>query len=144
MITVSTSGMAVSLKTDLRFPMPGQQGHESRNTQQMKNCNLEVIDYQKDVFQMIDNKQDKYITELQKNSYATKFIELLAELQNGFHPELLDNSNRISKKDARLYLGINTSANFSNNVLRKTEVISYCEARNIRLQGQFIKIPKAG
>ena len=30
---VSISGMAVSLKTDLRFPITGQQGHESRNIQ---------------------------------------------------------------------------------------------------------------
>lgn len=27
---VSTTGMVVSLKTDLRFPIPGQQGHGSR------------------------------------------------------------------------------------------------------------------
>lgn len=112
--------------------------------EQMKNCNLEIIDYQQDVFQMMENKQDKYLEDLQKNSYATKFIELLAELQNGLHPELLDADNRISKKDARLYLGINSTANFSNKVLRKTEVISYCEVRNIGLQGQYIKIPKAG
>lgn len=111
--------------------------------EQMKNCNLEVVNYQKDVFQVVENKQDKYITELQKNSYATKFIELLADLQNGLHPELLDDNNRISKKEVRQYLGISTSANFSNNVLRKTEVISYCEVRNIGLQGQYIKVPKA-
>ena len=30
MIKVSTTGMAVSLKTDLRFPIPGQQGHGGR------------------------------------------------------------------------------------------------------------------
>ena len=30
MIKVSTTGMVVSLKTDLRFPIPGQQGHGSR------------------------------------------------------------------------------------------------------------------
>lgn len=111
--------------------------------EQMKNCNLEVVDYQKDVFQIMENKQDKYFEELQKNSYATKFIELLAELQNGLHPELLDADNRISKKAARLYLGITSTANFSNKVLRKTEVISYCEVRNIGLQGQYIRIPKA-
>lgn len=111
--------------------------------EQMNGCNLEIIQYQNDVFQVVENKQDKYITELQKNSYATKFIELLAELQNGLHPELLDKNNRLSKKAARMYLGINTSANFSNNVLRKTEVISYCEVRNISLQGQYIGIPKA-
>lgn len=112
--------------------------------EQMKNCNLEVIDYEKEMFQMAESKQDKYLGELQKNSYATKFIELLAELQNGLHPEMLDSENRISKKDARLYLGISSTANFSNKVLRKTDVISYCEVRNIGLQGQYIKISKAG
>ena len=30
---VSSSGMPVSLKTDLRFPITGQQGHGSRNIQ---------------------------------------------------------------------------------------------------------------
>ena len=30
MIKVSTTGMAVSLITDLRFPTPGQQGHGRR------------------------------------------------------------------------------------------------------------------
>ena len=30
MIKVSTTGMAVSLKTDLRFPESGQQGHGTR------------------------------------------------------------------------------------------------------------------
>lgn len=30
MIKVSTSGIVVSLKTDLRFPIPGQQGHGHR------------------------------------------------------------------------------------------------------------------
>ena len=112
--------------------------------EQMKNSCLEVTDYDKEMFHMVESKQDKYLDELQKNSYATKFIELLAELQNGLHSEMLDSENRISKKDARLYLGINSTANFSNKVLRKTEVISYCEVRNIGLKGQHIKIPKAG
>lgn len=30
MIKVSTTGMVVSLKTDLRFPIPGQRGHGDR------------------------------------------------------------------------------------------------------------------
>ena len=30
MIKVSTTGMMVSLKTELRFPISGQQGHEAR------------------------------------------------------------------------------------------------------------------
>lgn len=35
MIKVSTTGMAVSLKTDLRFPIPEQQGHGDRIIQQL-------------------------------------------------------------------------------------------------------------
>ena len=31
---VSISGMTVSLRTDLRFPITGQQGHGSRNIQE--------------------------------------------------------------------------------------------------------------
>lgn len=30
MIKVSTTGMVVPLKTDLRFPIPGQRGHGDR------------------------------------------------------------------------------------------------------------------
>ena len=36
MIKVSTTGMVVSLKTDLRFPIPGQQGHGGRIIQIIK------------------------------------------------------------------------------------------------------------
>ena len=36
MIKVSTTGMAVSLKTDLRFPESGQHGHGSRIIQYLK------------------------------------------------------------------------------------------------------------
>ena len=36
MIKVSITGMVVSLKTDLRFPIPGQQGHEGRIIQQLE------------------------------------------------------------------------------------------------------------
>lgn len=36
MIKVSTTGMAVSLKTDLRFPESGQHGHGSRIIQKGK------------------------------------------------------------------------------------------------------------
>jgi len=35
MIKVSTTGMAVSLKTDLRFPISGQWGHGDRIIQQI-------------------------------------------------------------------------------------------------------------
>ncbi len=37
---VSSSGMPVSLKTDLRFPITGQQGHGSRNIHQLENSSI--------------------------------------------------------------------------------------------------------
>lgn len=39
MIKVSTTGMVVSLKTDLRFPIPGQQGHGGRIIHLLKRIN---------------------------------------------------------------------------------------------------------
>ncbi len=110
--------------------------------EQMKNCSLQVIDYQKDTFQVEKSKQDEYLKKLQQDSYATKFIEFLAEIQNGLHQDMIDKDNRISKVKAREYLGIKTSGNFSNKVLNKSDVILYCQVRNINLNGQYIKLPK--
>ena len=109
---------------------------------QMKNCQYEIIKYDDDKFSFIRNKQDDYIDRLQKSSYATKFIDFLAEVQNGLHQEFVDDKNRLSKVKVRNYLGINSSGNFSNKVLKKTEVIKYCQVRNIDLSGQYIKLPK--
>lgn len=111
---------------------------------QMKNCQYEVIKYDDDKFSFIRNKQDDYIDRLQKSSYATKFIDFLAEVQNGLHQEFVDDKNRLSKVKVRNYLGINSSGNFSNKVLKKTEVIKYCQVRNIDLSGQYIKLSKTG
>ena len=38
MIKVSSTGMVVSLKMDLRFPIPGQQGHGCRIIQGIYNA----------------------------------------------------------------------------------------------------------
>ena len=111
--------------------------------EQMKNCCLKVIDYQKDVFQVVKNKRDEYFERLQQDSYATKFIKLLAEIQNGIHGEFVDDQNRISKIKIREYLGIKSSSNFADKVLRQSEVISYCQVRNIDLSGRYIRLPKA-
>lgn len=111
---------------------------------QMKNCQYEVIKYDDDKFSFVRNKQDDYIDRLQKSSYATKFIDFLAEVQNGLHQEFVDDKNRLSKVKVRNYLGINSSGNFSNKVLKKTEVIKYCQVRNIDLSGQYIKLSKTG
>ena len=56
MIKVSTTGMAVSLKTDLRFPESGQHGHGSR-----------IIHYS---FHLYDNAAKKYVP-------GTKFEDII-------------------------------------------------------------------
>ena len=96
------------------------------------------------MFHVEKNKQDDYVEKLKQESYATKFIELLSDVQNGLHPELLDKNNRIPKIKVREYLGIKTSGNFSNKVLNKSEVMFYCQTRNISLTGQYIKLPQVG
>lgn len=111
---------------------------------QMKNCSVETIDFDSDVFIMGKSKQDDYIETLKQDSYASKFIDFLAETQNGLHPEFVDNQHRIPKVKVREYLGIRSSGNFSNKVLNKSEVILYCQARDISLSGQYIKLPCTG
>ena len=49
MITVSTAGMVVSLKTESRFPMPGQQGHGSRNTHGIEDDIIDVVDVEEPI-----------------------------------------------------------------------------------------------
>lgn len=111
---------------------------------QMVGCRVEVVDYENDQFVIEKSSQDEYVENLKKNSYASKFIDFLADIQNGLHSQYLDSNNRISKVKAREFLGLKTSGNFSNKVLNKTEVISYCKARNIDLSGQYIKLPNVG
>lgn len=111
--------------------------------EQMKNCSLEVVEYQKDTFQVEKSKQDEYFTKLKQDSYATKFIELLAGIQSGLHKEFVDEQNRISKIKVREHLGINSSSNFADKVLRQSEVIFYCQVRNIDLNGRYIRLPQA-
>lgn len=111
---------------------------------QMKNCTVETIDFENDMFIMEKSKQDDYVETLKQDSYATRFIEFLAEIQNGLHPEFLDEKHRIQKAKLREYLGIKTSSNFADKVLRKSEVISYCQVREIDLSGQYIKLPNTG
>jgi len=110
--------------------------------EQMKNCSLEVVEYERDMFQVEKSKQDEYFAKMKQDSYATRFIELLAGIQNGLHKEFVDEQNRISKIKVREHLGINSSSNFADKVLRQTEVISYCQVRNIDLSGRYIRLPK--
>lgn len=111
---------------------------------QMKNCNVEIMEFNHDTFIMEKSRQDDYVEELKQDSYAAKFIGFLAETQNGMHPEFVDNQHRILKAKVKEYLGIKSSGNFSNKVLNKSEVILYCQARDISLSGQYIKLPYTG
>lgn len=111
---------------------------------QMKNCIVETIDFENDTFIMEKSKQDDYVETLKQDSYATRFIDFLAETQNGMHPEFLDAQHRILKAKIRSFLGIKTSSNFADKVLRKSEVILYCQARDIQLAGKYIKLPDVG
>ena len=90
------------------------------------------------------NKQDKYIKSLQEKSYASKFKQLLAELIEGEHKELEYDSHYgfYTKKAIREYLGIRNPTLFSNKVLAKTDVITFCKVRNINTSGKYIKFAK--
>jgi len=107
---------------------------------QMINCSVETVDFDSDVFIMEKNKQDDYIETLKQDSYASKFIDFLAETQIGLHPELIDEKKRIPKAKVRQFLGIKSSSNFADKVLRNSEVILYCQARDIQLTGQYIRL----
>lgn len=111
---------------------------------QMRNCIVETVDYDSDMFIMEKSKQDDYVETLKQDSYASKFIGFLAETQNGLHSELVDEKNRIKKSKVRDWLGIKSSSNFADKVLRKSEVISYCQARDIQFTGQYIRLPETG
>ncbi|MCI2190623.1 MAG: hypothetical protein LKK42_00255 [Oscillospiraceae bacterium] len=88
------------------------------------------------------NKQDVYIKSLQESSYASKFKQLMAELINGEHMELECNSQYglYTKKSIREYLGISNPTVFSNKVLAKTDVVTFCKIRNINTAGKYIKL----
>lgn len=66
MIKVSTTGMAVSLKTDLRFPESGQHGHGSRIIQLYF-----LFSYFAQDFTPICQAHDKKINHLQKQKTKT-------------------------------------------------------------------------
>lgn len=109
---------------------------------QMNKCSVEIIDFDTNTFEFEKSRQDNYLEELQKESYASKFIDFLAETQNGLHEDFIDSQKRISKVKIREYLGIKTSGNFSNKVLNKSEVVLYCRVRNIDISGQYIRLPQ--
>ena len=56
MIKVSTTGMVVSLKTDLRFPIPGQQGHGGRIIHGKAPAQGEVLIKQEQLYRDLDVK----------------------------------------------------------------------------------------
>ncbi len=112
---------------------------------QLVNC--DVVASIDDSFKFKKSKQNQYIDDLQKDSHAKKFTDLLIELQNGEHKELLyqDKKGEIiqytyAKKTIREYLKIKNANNFNMMVLSKTDVINFCRARGIQTTGQYIKL----
>lgn len=105
-------------------------------------CKVEIL--QENSFIPLWNKQDKYIKSLQEKSYASKFKQLLAELIKGEHEELEYDSHYglYTKKAIREYLGIRNPTLFSNKVLAKTDVITFCKVRSISTSGKYIKFVK--
>ena len=85
-------------------------------------------------------QRDKYIDSLKENSYANKFIRLLAELQEGKHKDLSCGNGKYKKKVIREYLGIESAVCFNRYALNKSNVIEYCQTRHIDLSGQTIKL----
>ncbi len=108
--------------------------------EKLKGCTVKQESVTTDDVGYIPTKQDKYIQTLVENSYADKFIQLLAELQQGLHKELSCGNGMYKKKAIREFLGITTAKSFYNHVLSKTRVIEYCETRNIFCSGQNIMI----
>lgn len=112
----------------------------------LKNCQVKEVVGDNFEFEFKPNRRDEYIDKLRENSFANKFITLVAELQDGKHEELLhDEKNNIGyrykKKAVCQYLGIN-STNFSHYIGNKTNVVQFCDVRGIAITGQYIVIPK--
>lgn len=113
--------------------------------EKLKNCEVKEVSDVNFQFEFRKTKQDEYVEKLQENSYANRFITLLAELKNGKHEQLLHDINRkkgyrYKKKTVCEYLGMN-SANFSHQIEKNTNVIQFCDIRKISISGQYIVIP---
>ncbi len=109
-------------------------------SEKLKHCTVESETITASDVGYAYTKKDKYINKLKENSYASKFIQLLAELQEGKHQELACGNGKYKKKVIREYLGIQDTKNFSSLVLKKSNVIEYCQTRNIDLSGQTITL----
>lgn len=107
-------------------------------SEKLKHCTVESETITASDVGYAYTKKDKYIDILKENSYASKFIQLLAELQEGKHQELSCGNGKYKKKVVRVYLGITDAGNFNRYVLKKSNVIEYCQTRHINLSGQSI------
>jgi len=108
----------------------------------------EVITTSEKSFKYKKTKREEYIQELQNNSHAAQFKELIVELMNGKHQELLYTDKHgakvagtYAKKKIREFLHIAKPSNFSNRVLANTDVVEFCNTRGVTVSGQYIKLP---
>lgn len=79
----------------------------------LRGCTIKQKDVTVNDVGYVSTKQDKYVETLIDNSYASKFIQLLAELQQGKHKELSHAKGIFKKKTIREYLGINSAVSLA-------------------------------
>jgi len=113
---------------------------------QLSGCTLETLTA--DEFIIKQNKRDIYNQKQKEQSFGTKFMNLIVELQGGKHPELqytdkkgITHKGKYKKSTIREYLGIGNKNNFNMTVLSKTDIITFCKIRGINTDGQYITLP---
>lgn len=94
---VSSSGMPVSLKTDLRFPITGQQGHGSRNIQNayyywLRRARNAALEHTQTTFVELNVPTDEVVP--QAPSMVHSFMPQLTIEKNGFVTALIPTRQR--------------------------------------------------
>lgn len=111
---------------------------------QLRGCKCKTVSGEE--FEVKQTKRDFYISKLQEDSQAARFMKLIAELECGKHPELQYTDKKgiahkkYKKADIRKYLGIDSANKFNMNVLFKTQVKTFCNVRHISTDGQYIQL----
>ena len=115
--------------------------------QQLKGCKVETVSG--DEFVTKYTKQQQYDERRKDQSYATKFMALVMELEYGKHAELQYTNkkgvvfhSKYKKAAIGKYLGIDKTNIFRDKIMSKTEVITFCKAHEIDTSGQYITLPQ--
>jgi len=86
-----------------------------------------------------------------ETSHATRFKQFAVEVMAGQHQDLLYRPSRgecipgrYKKKTVRDYLGVKGTTNFQKYVLERNDVVTFCDARMIRISRNYIDFPVVG